>query len=128
MMYKDITNKDEIHNGPYVQPFHSISAQHTWIKRNILYYSNNGTDYAVYLSGSNLVLYDLTTDSMSLIPLRSDCVYTSLSFGTNQSDEKLVVVGEKLKPLNYESELPNFRFVVAPRVYNYIIILLLNII
>jgi len=127
-MYKDITNKDEIHNGPYVQPFHSISAQHTWIKRNILYYNNNGTDYAVYLSGSNLVLYDLTTDSMSLIPLRSDCVYTSLSFGTNQSDEKLVVVGEKLKPLNYESELPNFRFVVAPRVYNYIIILLLNII
>ena len=117
IMYKDLMNKDEIFNGPSIQPLNSISAQYTWIKRNVITYRNNEIDFAIYLSGANLVVYNISTDSMSMIPLRNDCTYTSLSFGTSQTGEKLVVVGEKLKPLNYQSENPNFVFVVSPRVF-----------
>ena len=116
MMFKDITDKNEIYNGPSIQPLHTISAQHTWIKRNLLYFTDNGHEYVIYLSGANLVQYDMGENSMTLIPLRNDCTYTSLSFGSSQTNDRLVIVGEKLKPLNYEAEMPNFKFVVSPRV------------
>ncbi len=120
-MFKDITNKQEIYNGPSVQPLHTITALHSWIKRNILYYNENMNDFAIFLSGSNIIQYNISANTMTLIPLRSDCTYTSLRFAISQTNEKLLLVGERLKPLNHESELPNFKFVVSPRVTYYLI-------
>jgi len=117
-MYKDLLNKDEIFNGPSIHPLHTVATQNIWSRRIMLYFKENESDQVIYISGSNLVHYNITNDTLNLIPLRNDCIYTSLYLATSQTDEKLIVVGQKVKPPNHLAEMANLKFVVSPRVYN----------
>jgi len=114
-MFKDYNNRDEIFNGPLITPLHTLTTQNIWTRRVMLYYSENGCDYILYISGSNLVQYNLTNDVMNLLPLHNDCTYTSLYLAFSQTGERLVVIGQKLKPPNH-TENVKFKFVISPRV------------
>ena len=67
---------DTISNSLSINPFRTLSSYTTWCKRNLLLLSE--TDEIIYVSGSNLIIENYETKRQKMIPLKTDCLVTSL--------------------------------------------------
>ncbi len=71
-----LQTNDSISNGLSIQPFTTLSSYHLWIRRNMTIL--NETDEYVYVSGSNLIFENYETKKQKFIPLKTDCIVTSI--------------------------------------------------
>ena len=97
-LWRDPINKtnDSISNGLSVQPFKTLTSYHLWIRRNMIIL--NETDEYVYVSGSNLVFENYETKKQKYIPIKSDCIVTSIYRQKSSTNENLHFIGEKISP------------------------------
>ena len=87
---------DSISNGLSIQPFTTLSSYHLWIRRNLTIL--NETDEYVYVSGSNLIFENYETKKQKFIPLKTDCIVTSIYKQKSSTNENLLFIGEKVNP------------------------------
>ena len=70
------------------------------------------SDEFFYVSGTNIILSNFKDNSQKIIPLKTDCIVTSLYFSISSTNERLIIVGEKIHPPYSNEHL----FRIAPRV------------
>ena len=92
---------DTISNSLSINPFRTLTSYTTWCKRNLLLLSE--TDEIVYVSGSNLILENYETKRQKFIPLKIDCVVTSLYSQKSSTNENILFIGEKVNPNSYQN-------------------------
>lgn len=64
------------------------------------------------MSGTNIIISNCKDETQKIIPLKSDCNVTSLYFSISSTNERLIVVGEKIHPPFSNEKL----FKISPRV------------
>ena len=97
-IWRDPMNQanDAISNGISIQPFKTLTSYHLWIRRNMIIL--NETDEYVYVSGTNLVFENYETKKQKYIPLKSDCIVTSIYRQKSSTNENLLFIGERVSP------------------------------
>lgn len=101
MIWKDLVDREQILNGAEIEPIYTLSSYHFWIKRNIVFLNNN--DYEIlFISGANLVRYNIVTKKMRLFQIKNDSWITSLFTVNNIQGENLAVIGQKTKIIKKE--------------------------
>ena len=95
-LWKDRSQKaqDTISNSICIQPFKSLSSYHLWMRRNLILLPE--TDEFIYISGSNLIAEKFTTKMQRIIPIKNDCLVTSIYSQKSSTNERLIIVGEKV--------------------------------
>ena len=97
-LWKDPTSitPDSITNCLSIQPFKTLSSYNYWIKKNLIL--NSETDEYIYISGSNIIIENISTKKQDIIPLNHKGYVTSLTYIKTTSNERIIFIGQKLFP------------------------------
>ena len=101
-LWKDRSQKapDTISNCVSIQPFQSLSSYHLWMRRNLILLTDS--DEYVYISGSNVIVEKFITKKQKIIPIANDCNVTSIYYQKSSTNERLLLLGEKVNANEYE--------------------------
>ena len=105
IMFKDHGDKDRVSNGALLTPLYTLSSSHFWMKRNLISIIETG-EY-VYSSGCNIIVNNPKKDSQQILTIKSDCYPSSLYTQISSTGERLIIVGEKVRPQVFEKAPKN---------------------
>lgn len=118
IMWKDQSksNDENLSHGATITPLRTISTSHYWIKRNLIPIIDTDRLFC-YVSGCNLIISCLDdSEPQKIIPLKPNAIVTSLYCQISSSSERLIAVGQKIRPPVCEMENANYPFSYTGRV------------
>jgi hypothetical protein len=118
IMWKDQSksNDENLSHGATITPLRTISTSHYWIKRNLIPIIDTNGLYC-YISGCNLILSCAdNSEPQKIIPLKPNAIVTSLYCQISSTSERLIIVGQKIRPPVCEMENANYPFTYTGRV------------
>ena len=95
-LWKDPVFSDTITNCMSIQPFKTLTSNNFWIRNNLILVQE--TDEYIYISGCNIIIEKISTKIQHIIPLSHKCYVTSLTYIKTSSNERILLIGEKLFP------------------------------
>lgn len=96
-IWRDLHEKEQIINGAEIKPISTLSTYRHWIKNNILFANDNEI---LFISGSNLVRYNLFNGRMHMYSIKNNCEVVSFSCENNIQGQTIVTIGMKTKTID----------------------------